>query len=127
MDDLGEKLRMLRPEGMRNDWFSVRELSERLRRLRKMEEEVVEKQAHSNTQYGFNKAVLDHVRGSLAQLDQNQTEAAKKASRQGLSILSHLNGTPTFSLDPPKPHLVEKAIIISSFHSLSRVFISLMS
>lgn len=108
MDDLGEKLRMLRPEGMRNDWFSVRELSERLRRLRKMEEEEVEKQAHSNTQYGFNKAVLDHVRGSLAQLDQNQTEAAKKASRQGLSILSHLNGTPTFSLDPPKPHLVEK-------------------
>ncbi|KOM27260.1 hypothetical protein LR48_Vigan406s007000 [Vigna angularis] len=27
---------------------------------------------------------------------------------QGLSILNHLSGTPTFSLEPPKPHLVEK-------------------
>lgn len=31
---------------------------------------------------------------------------------QGISILSQLSGSPTFPLEPPKTHLVEKAIII---------------
>ncbi|TKY48512.1 hypothetical protein E2542_SST25931 [Spatholobus suberectus] len=48
VEDLGKKLRMLRPEGKGKDWFSIGELSERLVRLRKMEEE----QTHSHTRDG---------------------------------------------------------------------------
>ncbi|XP_052724753.1 uncharacterized protein LOC108320413 isoform X2 [Vigna angularis] len=68
VEDLGKKLRMLRPEGKEKGWFSVRELSERLMK----------------------------------------SKILPRRKLHGLSILNHLSGTPTFSLEPPKPHLVEK-------------------
>ncbi|RDY14529.1 rpsO, partial [Mucuna pruriens] len=127
VEDLGKKLRMLRPEEKGKDWFSVRELNERLVRLRKMEEE----QAFSNSREGVGlggSAILEDLRECLFEMDQNNFDNAKKSSLQfvtcsvlflylkqitncvdfpvqGLSILSHLGGTPTFSLEPPKPHL----------------------
>ncbi|BAT93377.1 hypothetical protein LR48_Vigan05g003400 [Vigna angularis] len=100
VEDLGKKLRMLRPEGKEKGWFSVRELSERLVRLRKMEEE----QARSNTR----DSTINIIRGCLAEINEEQNLAKKKASLQGHSILNHLSGAPTFSLEPPIPHLVEK-------------------
>ncbi|KAK7255175.1 hypothetical protein RIF29_28579 [Crotalaria pallida] len=36
-EDLGEKLRNLRPERKEKDWFSIKDLSERLMRLREMD------------------------------------------------------------------------------------------
>ncbi|CAJ1951363.1 unnamed protein product [Sphenostylis stenocarpa] len=108
MDELGKKLRMLRPEGQGKGWFSVRELSERLVRLRQMEKE----QARSNTQDD----AFDKVRGCLVEIQEEETRTAKKASVQGLSILTHLSGTQIFSLDPPKLDLVEKAIIYTSHY-----------
>ncbi|WVZ21788.1 hypothetical protein V8G54_000332 [Vigna mungo] len=91
VEDLGTKLRKLRPEGKEKGWFSVRELSERLMRLRKMEEEQARSNIHDST--------IDAIRGCLVEINQEQNLAAKKAS---------CHGTPTFSLEPPKPHLVEK-------------------
>ncbi|RZB98130.1 hypothetical protein D0Y65_021236 [Glycine soja] len=87
---LEEKLGMLRPEETKKDWFSV---SERPGMMRKMEEEEEQKQAHSNTtapppqQTSFQKqTILDCLRRKFDQLDQNQTETAKKASRQRLRL-----------------------------------------
>jgi len=74
VEDLGRKLRTLRPEGKEKDWFSVRELSERLTRLRKMEEE----QARSNPR----DAALNVIRGCLVEMNDERTLAAKKASSQ---------------------------------------------
>ena len=74
VEDLGKKLRMLRPEGKEKDWFSVRELSERLVRLRKMEEE----QAKSNTQG----EAYDKIKGCLIEMQEEGTRAKKKASRE---------------------------------------------
>ncbi|ESW07787.1 hypothetical protein PHAVU_010G158900 [Phaseolus vulgaris] len=117
VEDLGKKLRMLRPEGKEKDWFSVRELSERLVRLRKMEEE----QAKSNTQG----EAYDKIKGCLIEMQEEGTRAKKKASLQGLSILSHLSGTQTYSLEPPKPHLVEKYFHPDNMSSAEKMKIEL--
>lgn len=66
VEDLGKKLRMLRPEGKGKDWFSVRELSERLEKLRKMEEQKV--------------TVFDDLRVCLQEMDQSKQKDTNKAS-----------------------------------------------
>ncbi|XP_027907441.1 uncharacterized protein LOC114166802 [Vigna unguiculata] len=117
VEDLGRKLRTLRPEGKEKDWFSVRELSERLTRLRKMEEE----QARSNPR----DAALNVIRGCLVEMNDERTLAAKKASMQGFSILGHLSGTSTYSLEPPKPDLVEKYFHPDNMSSAEKMKIEL--
>ncbi|KAL2338187.1 hypothetical protein Fmac_012633 [Flemingia macrophylla] len=122
VEDLGKKLRILRPEGNSKDWFSVRELSERLERLRKMEEE----QTRSGTRDAVaDSGIYDALRGCLAEMDQDKVDNKKKASLQGLSILSHFGGTPIYSLEPPKPHLVEKYFHPDNMSSAEKLKIEL--
>lgn len=122
VEDLGKKLRMLRPEGKGKDWFSVRELSERLVRLRKMEEE----QTRSTTRDVVgDSGIYDALRGCLTDMDQDKVDNNKKASMQGLSILSHFGGTPIYSLEPPKPHLVEKYFHPDNMSSAEKLKIEL--
>ncbi|GAV70924.1 LOW QUALITY PROTEIN: Ribosomal_S15 domain-containing protein, partial [Cephalotus follicularis] len=99
--DLGDKLRALRPEGVKEGggWFSLAELNERLGRLREIEEK--EKQ-------GFIGATFKHVRESLVAIKTEDDSKLKKISAQRLNILNQLGGTPNFMMHPPKEHLVEK-------------------
>ncbi|KAK7280727.1 hypothetical protein RJT34_25794 [Clitoria ternatea] len=80
-EELGEKLRLLRPERKEKDWFSIAELNERLVRLREMGE----KQASFVNVGGFDISIVTLQ-----------------------SMLDQLGAIPSFSLGPPKEHLVEK-------------------
>ncbi|KAK7389497.1 hypothetical protein VNO78_24597 [Psophocarpus tetragonolobus] len=120
VEELGKKLRMLRPEGRGQAWFSVSELCERLARLRKMDEE----QARSNTRDSDPKALLHDVKETLFQMEQDEIYKADRASRQGLSILGYFSGTPT-SLDPPNLHLVEKYFHPDNMSSAEKLKIEL--
>ncbi|KAK1288670.1 hypothetical protein QJS10_CPB19g00642 [Acorus calamus] len=103
--ELGEKLRGLRPEaaaGEKKDWFSFTELNERLMKLR--EREVAE----SDSKLGG--VSFKDLRESLLRLRNASDETAKRSSMQQLALLGQLGGpvTPSFMLQPPKEHLVEK-------------------
>ncbi|KAK7280743.1 hypothetical protein RJT34_25810 [Clitoria ternatea] len=100
-EELGEKLRLLRPERKEKDWFSIAELNERLVRLREMEE----KQASSVNVGGSD--ISTTLRDCLKQIDEKE-DKSKKFSLQRLNMLGQLGATPSFSLGPPKEHLVEK-------------------
>ncbi|KAJ0253474.1 30S ribosomal protein S15 [Hirschfeldia incana] len=102
-DELGEKLRMLRPEGKKKGegWFSLEELSERLVKLRQVEErEVVKNQRGSFS-------VLRNVIGTLEEDEKAKNEAI---SLQNLDVLGYLDGTPEYKQYPPKDELVETII-----------------
>ncbi|CAI9766370.1 unnamed protein product [Fraxinus pennsylvanica] len=73
--ELGEKLKMLRPEKKKGNWFSLQELNERLMKLR----EIDEKESETRTG-GVN--FID-LRGSLERLRMSDDEKArKKTSKQ---------------------------------------------
>ncbi|KAL6141094.1 hypothetical protein ACLB2K_059385 [Fragaria x ananassa] len=92
-EELGEKLRKLRPEG--GGVFSFAELSERLVKLRKMDDI----EARSRTG-GVN---FNDLRDSLVTLnEENKTSSIKR-----LPILE-LTQTPDYMTKPPKEGLVEK-------------------
>ncbi|QHN75606.1 uncharacterized protein LOC107619746 isoform X1 [Arachis ipaensis] len=95
--ELGEKLKKLRPEGMRKEWFSIEELNERLKRMREKEVE----EAESNVTGGV---LFKDMRECLVSED----EKSRKSSLQKSDILSQLIGTPAYYSDPRKEHLVEK-------------------
>ncbi|KAH7866742.1 hypothetical protein Vadar_024345 [Vaccinium darrowii] len=99
-DELGQKLRKLRPEGKKGEWFSFGELNERLMKLRELEEKEAEERRS-----GLNFAEL---RQSLMFLSMSKDEKTKKQNLQRLDVLGQLGGTPNFMLSPPKEHLVEK-------------------
>ncbi|MED6131395.1 hypothetical protein PIB30_009617 [Stylosanthes scabra] len=101
-DELGEKLKKLRPEGVRKEWFSIEELNERLKRMR--EKEV--KEAESNIK-GAGGSVLNHVRECLVRINETEDEKSRMNSLQKSDILSQLIGTPAYYSGPPKDHLVE--------------------
>ncbi|XP_010265700.1 PREDICTED: uncharacterized protein LOC104603378 [Nelumbo nucifera] len=100
--ELGEKLRMLRPANNKKDknWFSLRELNERLMKLREFEE----KEADSR----IGGVSFKDLRDSLVRLRMSDDDKAKKSSMQRLDILGQLGKTPNFMMAPPKEHLVEK-------------------
>ncbi|KAI3684337.1 hypothetical protein L6452_33560 [Arctium lappa] len=101
-EDLGKKLNNLRPEvkGSKKIGFSLGELSERLRKLRELDEE------ENRNRSGPVDSVL---RESLYVLQQSQDEKKSKPNAaKGLSVLSQIVGTPNFMLSPPKEILVEK-------------------
>ncbi|RID48399.1 hypothetical protein BRARA_I04911 [Brassica rapa] len=101
-DELGEKLRMLRPEGKKEEgWFSFEELNERLVKLRQVEKKEVKNQR-------WNFSVLRNVIGTLED-DKAKNEAV---SLQNLDILGYWDGTPEYKHYPPKDELVE-----TYFHS----------
>ncbi|TQD95499.1 hypothetical protein C1H46_018911 [Malus baccata] len=109
--ELGEKLRKLRPDGKGQNWFSLRELNERLMKLREMEEK--------ETQAAIGNVTFQDLRESLLKLQRSDQEKAKKSSTvQRIDILSHIGRTPNFMLQPPKENLVEKANNMSSAEKL---------
>ncbi|XP_038976499.1 inverted formin-2-like [Phoenix dactylifera] len=102
-DELGEKLRKLRPEEATKgdkDWFSLSELNERLAKLRELEEK--------ETESRMGGVSFRDLRESLVRL--KEADATKKANMQRLSTLINLGGqvTPTFKLKPPQEHLLER-------------------
>ncbi|CAN6901631.1 unnamed protein product [Brassica oleracea] len=101
-EELGEKLKMLRPEGKKEDgWFSLEELNERLVKLRQAEKKEVKNQR-------WNFSVLRNVIGTLED-DKAKHEAVPL---QNLDILGYWDGTPEYKHYPPKDELVE-----TYFHS----------
>ncbi|XP_059660286.1 uncharacterized protein LOC132306755 [Cornus florida] len=99
-DELGEKLRRLRPATKGGSWFSLGELNERLMKLREIEE----KETDSN----IGGVKYKDLRESLQRLKFLDAEKTKKASFQKLNVLGQLAGPPTYMLSPPKEMLVEK-------------------
>ncbi|XP_010459117.1 PREDICTED: probable 37S ribosomal protein S28, mitochondrial [Camelina sativa] len=96
-EELGEKLRMLRPEGDKQEgWFSLQELNQRLVKLRQVEE----KEAQSRTK---NFAALRNVISSI----KNDSDKNEVLTQQNVAIMCHLGGTPEYKLLPPKEELVE--------------------
>ncbi|WZZ18881.1 hypothetical protein YC2023_111970 [Brassica napus] len=105
-DELGEKLRMLRPEGKKEEgWFSFEELNERLVKLRQVEKKEVKNQR-------WNFSVLRNVIGTLED-DKAKNEAeVSMLAVQNLDVLGYWDGTPEYKHYPPKDELVE-----TYFHS----------
>ncbi|XP_061340091.1 uncharacterized protein LOC133286663 [Gastrolobium bilobum] len=114
--ELGEKLRKLRPEGKGKEWFSLRELNERLMRLREMEK----KEAESNVK----RFSVEDVRQVLTEMSEAD-EKKKKKSLQRIDFLGQLGGTPAFLLEPPKEHLVEKYFHPDNMSSAEKLKIEL--
>ncbi|KAL6323261.1 hypothetical protein AAG906_029268 [Vitis piasezkii] len=99
-EELGKKLRELRPETGAESCFSLKELNERLMKLREMEEK--------ETESSISGVSYKDLRESLVRLRMADDEKTKKSSIQRLDILGRLGGTPSFMLAPPKEHLVEQ-------------------
>ncbi|GAU35691.1 hypothetical protein TSUD_258660 [Trifolium subterraneum] len=103
-DELGEKLKKLRPQVKGNDWFSIAELSERLKKVREMDE--IEASSNTNDQNG---QLFSHLRSAIGHIKSKESESPKNVSLQRVNFLSIMNGTPSYLTKPPKEHLVEKA------------------
>ncbi|XP_062092600.1 uncharacterized protein LOC133798363 [Humulus lupulus] len=97
--ELGEKLRMLRPEAKEGGWFSLAELNDRLMKLREFEE-------NRNESTPIFRPFKD-LRESLAKMQLSDNENTKKNSIERLDILGQLGQTPDFMMKPPQEHLVE--------------------
>ncbi|KFK42445.1 hypothetical protein AALP_AA2G257400 [Arabis alpina] len=99
--ELGEKLRLFRPEEMKVEgWFSLKELNQRLVKLREVEEEEIQRTRNGK---GIPFGVL---RSDIAEA--HIKEQAKKSSAfHRLDIFSVFDGTPQYLLAPPKEELVE--------------------
>ncbi|EXB67216.1 30S ribosomal protein S15 [Morus notabilis] len=107
-EELGEKLKKLRPEGKGEGWFSMEELNQRLMNLREIEQKETESRI----------AGLPYrdLRESLAKLRlSSDEEKAGKASIERLDVLGQLGRTPSFMMQPPKEHLVERASALLSY------------
>ncbi|KAF8094515.1 hypothetical protein N665_0360s0019 [Sinapis alba] len=115
-DELGEKLRMLRPEGKKGEgWFSLEELNQRLVKLRQVEEEKEVK----NQRGKF--SVLRNVIGTLED-DKAKHDAI---SLQNLDILGYLDGTPEYEHYPPKDDLVETYFHTDNLSSAEKLKVKL--
>ncbi|XP_028766445.1 uncharacterized protein LOC114724290 isoform X2 [Neltuma alba] len=98
-EELGEKLRKLRPPAKGAVWFSLRELNDRLVKLREMDEKENEQSRIPGLSVKDLKEVFIKVNASGKQ---------EKKSALRLDILREMGRTPSFMLQPPKEHLVEK-------------------
>ncbi|PQQ08429.1 uncharacterized protein Pyn_38426 [Prunus yedoensis var. nudiflora] len=115
--ELGEKLRRLRPEAKGDSWFSLKELNERLMKLREMEEQ--------ETQAAMSGLSFRDLRDSLVKLKISDEEKVKKTSIQRLDILGQFGRTPSFMLQPPKEYLVEKYFHPDNMSSAEKLKIEL--
>ncbi|ESQ35229.1 hypothetical protein EUTSA_v10007635mg [Eutrema salsugineum] len=114
-DELGEKLRMLRPEGNKEQgWFSLQELNQRLVKLRQVEEKDVQNQR-------VNISVLKNV------METFQNDAAQKEAifQQNSDIRGLLGGTPEYKHYPPKEDLVEAYFHTDNLSSTDKMKIEL--
>ncbi|KAF5739048.1 hypothetical protein HS088_TW12G00246 [Tripterygium wilfordii] len=115
-DELGEKLRSLRPEdGVKE--FNLHEFSERLVKLREIEE----KEAASRAS-GFS---FKDLRDSLNKLKTAEIEKTRKTTIQRFDILGQLDGTPDFMRHPPQEQLVEKYFHPDNMSSAEKMKIEL--
>ncbi|KAE9584539.1 hypothetical protein Lal_00021813 [Lupinus albus] len=117
VDVLGEKLRKLRPEKKERDWFSIKELNERLIKLREIEE----KESLSTVE---GVSYID-LRESLIRMKESDKDNAKKNSVQRMEILNQIGGTPEYLMGPPKEHLVEKYFHPDNMSSAEKLKIEL--
>ncbi|KAJ0984910.1 hypothetical protein J5N97_003266 [Dioscorea zingiberensis] len=95
-DELGEKLRKLRPDEARNGgtgWFSLQELNERLAKLRELDDMKSPR-------------LFADLQDSLENIQ--KAKSHKQKNMQMMSFLWNLGGqTPSFMLKPPQEHLLE--------------------
>ncbi|KAG1326624.1 pleckstrin domain-containing family O member 2 [Cocos nucifera] len=115
-DELGEKLRKLRPEEATKgdkDWFSLSELNERLAKLRELEEK--------ETESRMGGVSFRDLRESLVRLKEAD------AIVQRLSTLINLGGqvTPAFRLKPPQEHLLERYFLPDHMSSAEKLKLEL--
>ncbi|XVF26518.1 hypothetical protein REPUB_Repub14bG0023900 [Reevesia pubescens] len=116
--ELGQKLKELRPEKKGGEgWFSLEELSERLTKLREMEEK--------ETESRIGGVLFKDLRESLSKLKMSEDEKQRKTSLQRIDILDHLGRTPNFMLQPPKEPLVEKYFHSDNMSSAEKLKIEL--
>ncbi|KAG6781481.1 hypothetical protein POTOM_014390 [Populus tomentosa] len=96
--ELGDKLRILRPKVKRGEkgWFTLKELNERLRKLREMEEKETESRVGGVS--------FRDLRESLVKLKASNDEKAIKNSVQRLNLMGQLRAS-NVTLQPPKKHL----------------------
>ncbi|KAL9250946.1 Small ribosomal subunit protein uS15-like protein [Drosera capensis] len=114
--ELGEKIRMLRPDGAGKEKsgeveFSFGELGERLAKLRMIEE----REAESRSAFG-------PLRNTLMQLGRNQPDDSKKWPAHGLDIFGRLGEAPRL---PPKEELVVKYFHPDNMSSAEKLKIKL--
>ncbi|WZY97913.1 hypothetical protein YC2023_070242 [Brassica napus] len=114
-DELGEKLRRLRPEGKKEEgWFSLEELNERLVELRQVEEKEVYNQRG-------NVSVIRNVIGTF----RNEAAINEAISQQNQDIMGYLDGTPEYKLYPPKDDLVDTYFHTDNLSSAEKMKIEL--
>ncbi|CAF2083403.1 BnaA06g10510D [Brassica napus] len=114
-DELGEKLRRLRPEGKKEEgWFSLEELNERLVKLRQVEEKEVYNQRG-------NVSVIRNVIGTF----RNEAAINEAISQQNQDIMGYLDGTPEYKLYPPKDDLVDTYFHTDNLSSAEKMKIEL--
>ncbi|KEH28660.1 30S ribosomal protein S15 [Medicago truncatula] len=119
-DELGEKLKNLRPQVKGKDWFSIAELSERLKKVREMDEiDAKSSKSSADTNQVFNilKDSVQHIKAKEAE--------KPKASLQRIDMLSLIGGTPSYLSKPPKEHLVEKYFHPDNMSSAEKLKIEL--
>ncbi|KAK9922996.1 hypothetical protein M0R45_031432 [Rubus argutus] len=113
-EELGEKLKKLRPEAKVGSWFTLRELSERLIKLREMD--------HNETVPSLGGTLFEDIRNSLVNFAVSEEEKKRKKT-------SDLGATPYYLPKRPKEVLVEKAsitvlltlCITVTFHKIHKV------
>ncbi|KAK2378592.1 S15/NS1, RNA-binding protein [Trifolium repens] len=118
-DELGEKLKKLRPQVKGKDWFSIAELNERLKKVREMDE--IEASSDTNDN---NKNKFWNIKNAIANMKPKGSETPK-IPLQRVDFLSIMNGTPTYLTKPPKEHLVEKYFHPDNMSSAEKLKIEL--
>lgn len=119
--ELGEKLKKLRPQVKGKDWFSIAELSERLKKVREMDEI----EAKSSKSSADTNKVFNILKDSVQHIKAKEAEKPNKASSQRIDMLSLIGGTPSYLSKPPKEHLVEKYFHPDNMSSAEKLKIEL--
>ncbi|KFK43826.1 hypothetical protein AALP_AA1G178800 [Arabis alpina] len=107
-EELGHKLRLLRPEG--NTEFSLQELNQRLVKLRQVEEKEVQARS-GNTVL---RTVISNMRNDAA-----------KTEQQNFNLMGYMGDTPDYKLYPPKGALVESYFHPDNLSSAEKMKIEL--
>lgn len=119
-DELGKRLRELRPEvakktekGGEENWFSLAELNERLKKLKE-----------SENQANAGRLSLGDLRMGLEQLEpKNHDRGSRQAQR--FEAFGRISGMKDFTLSPPKEHLIEKYFHPDNMSSAEKLKIEL--
>ncbi|CAN8293211.1 unnamed protein product [Cochlearia groenlandica] len=112
VDELGEKLKILRPEGNKEEgWFSLQELNERLVKLRQVEVKAAQNRPGKLTAY------YDAIG-----IFKNEKDKYKE---QNNDLLGLMGSTPEYKHYPPKEELVETYFHTDNLSSAEKMKIEL--